>query len=273
MIGIWLISDLHCEIPVTRLPRLARPANADIAVIAGDIDHADMSMACARKLIPKGVPIVAVAGNHEHYGLKLPVSTNLRMMRADAARDRRSGKQTWFLENDTAEITIRGEAVRFIGATLWTDFGLFGNPVQGQIDALNGLNDFQEIRSDDSTYLGVRPHEMATWHEESRAFIEAELRKPFNGHTIVVTHHAPSVQSVPERYRFDPVTVAFASRCDDLLDLGADLWLHGHTHDSFDYMAAETCVVCNPRGYQRGGTIENPAFDPGLVIAIGEQGR
>ena len=28
----------------------------------------------------------------------------------------------------------------------------------------------------------------------------------------------------------------------------AQLWIHGHTHDSFDYVVNGTRVVCNPRG-------------------------
>ena len=27
------------------------------------------------------------------------------------------------------------------------------------------------------------------------------------------------------------------------------LWVHGHMHDTFDYMIGSTRVVCNPRGY------------------------
>ena len=47
------------------------------------------------------------------------------------------------------------------------------------------------------------------------------------------------------------------------------LWVHGHTHDSFDYEVAGTRVLCNPRGYARDGVNENAAFDPALVVSIG----
>jgi hypothetical protein len=29
----------------------------------------------------------------------------------------------------------------------------------------------------------------------------------------------------------------------------ADLWVHGHVHDSFDYRVGRARVVANPRGY------------------------
>jgi hypothetical protein len=47
------------------------------------------------------------------------------------------------------------------------------------------------------------------------------------------------------------------------------LWIHGHTHDSFDYRLNGTRVLCNPRGYARDGVNENPMFDPQLVIEVG----
>jgi predicted phosphodiesterase len=48
----------------------------------------------------------------------------------------------------------------------------------------------------------------------------------------------------------------------------AQLWIHGHTHDSFDYTVHRTRVVCNPRGYAKAGTNENPRFDPDLIIEV-----
>jgi hypothetical protein len=53
--------------------------------------------------------------------------------------------------------------------------------------------------------------------------------------------------------------------------MGADrvrLWVHGHTHDSFDYTIKGTRVVCNPRGYARDGVNENPHFEPGFTVQV-----
>lgn len=284
MTGLWIMSDLHMEILDARgdaQPRFVRPVDADVLLFAGDLHHADQTIPTARAMFGNDIPIILVAGNHEHYRGKQTVGTNLDLMRHHAARDCACGRITQVLENETAEMTIRGERIRFIGATLWTDFALFHDSRQGQTDAHRSMNDFREIRGNDPTCYNVRPSEMMAWHNESRRFLDRELRKPFDGSTVVVTHHAPSLRSVAERFRFDPATVAFASRCDDLLALGADLWVHGHTHDSFDYRAGTTRVICNPRGYQtrardgyrtrfrHGGEIENQVFDPALVISIG----
>ena len=45
----------------------------------------------------------------------------------------------------------------------------------------------------------------------------------------------------------------------------ARLWIHGHTHDSFDYVVNGTRVLCNPRGYAKNGANENPLFDANLI--------
>jgi hypothetical protein len=44
----------------------------------------------------------------------------------------------------------------------------------------------------------------------------------------------------------------------------ATLWIHGHTHDSFNYSVAGTRVLANPKGYVN----ENKAFDPSLVVTV-----
>ena len=46
------------------------------------------------------------------------------------------------------------------------------------------------------------------------------------------------------------------------------LWLHGHVHNSNDYMVGGTRVVSNPKGHgpwKHGGRIENGAFGMKVV--------
>ena len=65
---------------------------------------------------------------------------------------------------------------------------------------------------------------------------------------MVITHHGPHPLSVHPRYAGDPVNAAFVSDLSELLPK-ADLWLHGHVHDSFDYKVGNCRVVANPLGY------------------------
>ena len=47
------------------------------------------------------------------------------------------------------------------------------------------------------------------------------------------------------------------------------LWVHGHTHHSFDYRAGATRIVANPRGYpMKDGGFENPRFQAALLVDI-----
>ena len=79
---------------------------------------------------------------------------------------------------------------------------------------------------------------------------------------------ASTARSWP-RFTGSPVNLCFASDAEHLLQ-GVDLWVHGHTHDSFDYRVGATRVVCNPRGYVRDGVQENAHFDPALVVDVGQ---
>jgi Icc-related predicted phosphoesterase len=107
-------------------------------------------------------------------------------------------------------------------------------------------------------------------HEHARAWLESELAKPFDGKTIVVTHHAPLKQSLAEKYAEDWVSAGFVNDLPSLVRAPVALWIHGHTHTAFDYMAEGTRVVCNPRGYidRRTRQLENPQFTWDRIVEI-----
>ena len=83
---------------------------------------------------------------------------------------------------------------------------------------------------------------------------------------IVVTHHAPSLQSVSDQYKDDPVTAAYASSMKDfILKHQPDFWIHGHINSPSRYLIGKTEVVCNPHGY-----IDESynGFDKELIIEV-----
>jgi hypothetical protein len=78
-----------------------------------------------------------------------------------------------------------------------------------------------------------------------------------------------SARSIHPRFEGSPVNACFVSHADHLLGGGrAALWIHGHTHDSFDYTVHGTRVVCNPRGYALDGANENARFDPDFTVDV-----
>ena len=276
-IGIWIMSDLHGEFLAgsaarTDPTRFPTPENADLLVLAGDIDRADRAIQNARKLFPR-IPLVMIAGNHEFYKSGSGQLGTVQKMRAIAKTDRdETGRQTYFLENETVEMEIRGETLRMIGCTLWTDMEIMGDPVGHTSFAATAMNDYAYIRSNTPPYFDwARPNDTRSWHFKSRGFLGDELRKPFHGTTVVVTHHLPCSMSIADEFQSDPLTSCYASNCVDLLNLEPVLWVHGHQHKTVDYMFDKTRVVANPRGYPGDfglSTPENDQFDHGKVVEV-----
>ena len=112
-------------------------------------------------------------------------------------------------------------------------------------DAERQLNDHRLIRTQDGLFTASMA---LVEHQHSRRWLERELGKPFGGKTVLITHHGPHPLSVHPRYAGDPANAAFVTDLSALLS-DAKLWLHGHVHDSFDYMVGGCRVMTNPLGY------------------------
>lgn len=251
-----LMSDLHLEF--LRDEFQPAPVECDVVLLPGDIHAGDQGVQWAQAAFD--VPVVTVSGNHEFYGKHL--QTTARLQRNSA----KTYPYVHYLENSEVEI----QGVRFLGCTLWTDFLLYGNDYRQQAmrDARHYMNDFHLI-----TFGPIgrfTPEQSIGLHEHSVQWLTEKLNTPFVGKTVVLTHHLPSMRSVHLRYVNDLLSAAFASNLDHLFDGSkVALWVHGHTHDSFDYRVNGTRVVCNPRGYRlASGRWENPDFNEQLVIEI-----
>lgn len=67
---------------------------------------------------------------------------------------------------------------------------------------------------------------------------------------IAVTHFAPIVQSVHPKYAGDALNTYFCNDDEEMfVEIGAKLWVHGHTHSEMDYVHNGTRVVAHPIGY------------------------
>jgi len=85
---------------------------------------------------------------------------------------------------------------------------------------------------------------------------------------VVITHHAPSRQSIPKPFGNDLLSAAYASDLEDVIEsLNPTLWVHGHMHTTLDYHIGSTRILANPRGYP--GELHADQFDPGLVVEVG----
>jgi hypothetical protein len=112
---------------------------------------------------------------------------------------------------------------------------------------------------------------MVARYRSHLAWLENRLSEPSAMPTVVITHHAPSRRSIHASLKDAPINAAYIVDLERLF--GSErvhLWIHGHTHFSFDYFCHGTRVVCNPRGYALNGTEQNRKFDAGLVIEISD---
>lgn len=247
---IHVLSDLHTEFAPFHPPQ----TEADVVVLAGDTATGTAGIDLAREWFP-GRPVLYVAGNHEFYRESTP-----RLCRKLAEAARATGIH--YLEN--REVVIGG--VRFLGCTLWTDFELFGERHNSMAAAQAAMNDFRLIRVDPE-YRRFRPADARVSHLISLDWLVRMLETPFDGPTVVITHHAPSLRSVNPPYREHPATPAYASDLEYLLDGRAAMWIHGHTHVCLDYEVGGTRVLSNQRGY--ADVDEVAGFDPEFVVELG----
>lgn len=262
---IQIASDLHLDLLHQRFPcfRAVQPADADVLVIAGDIHLHDEAVAAFSDW---PVPVVYVHGNHELYG-------SSRRAIVKRLREHAKGTRVHFLEQD--EYVMEG--VRFLGCCLWTDFTLFeGMREEAMQESDRCLMDSKRIVNDDDTPFSAADSILE--HGQALAWLRSKLEQPYEGGTVVVTHHAPHPASIHARFAGNILNAAFVTNLEPLMrKCGPDLWIHGHVHDSFDYRISHTRVVANPRGYARNrnsaattGELawENPAFDPRLVVTL-----
>jgi 3',5'-cyclic AMP phosphodiesterase CpdA len=261
---LHLLSDLH----LTHAPFTPPATDADIVVLAGDIASGPDGIAWAAQAFPDK-PVVLVPGNHEYYGWEVGAC------RADMRRAATSSPNVQLLDGDGATFSRPGETpVRVLGATLWTDFAVYGqsrvSQYARQVESV--LWDYRAISLGDRL---LRWHDTLAWHQRELAWLKLECAaaRARGEKVVVVTHHGPSLKSSSEQYRNDPVTAGFLSNLEAFCAEGVDLWAHGHVHNTADYELGRCRVVTNPRGYpfnrrDPNTAFENRAFNPALVLEV-----
>ena len=219
-------SDIHLEFGALEPPE----NDSDIIIAAGDIGIYKQGVDWLKSF---NKPVIYVAGNHEFYNQEY--NDTLKMLRMECA-----GSRIHFLENNK----FIHQGVRFLGCTLWADLFIEGEETA---DALGkSLNDFRKIRFNETPFDVVN---FSKLHFRSKKWLHAELDRPFEGKTVIVTHHAPSQWS----WNDSPHALKKLAYCNDLKSLlheyEVTAWFHGHVHSPGDYRIAGARILCNPRGY------------------------
>lgn len=167
---------------------------------------------------------------------------------------------------DNQSLTLGG--VRFYGTTLWTDFALYSNhqdhdPALIEEKAQRFMPDFSVIKADESNAFTIA--ESQRLHADALAWLDSELSLPFNGPRVVISHHAPLAECIPNKYQGDDLSPAFASHLPHFMGR-MNLWIHGHVHEPVDRVVEGTHVFANPRGYP--GEFAPPLFAPACILEV-----
>ena len=239
-----LHSDLHMEFGEDLfIPDLDKYADVDVLILAGDIHHA----AHAPRWIDEnfgglGKPIIYIAGNHEFYHGDW--DNSLAYLKTECAKYH----NIHFLEDDC---WLHAQGVRFIGASLWTDFNLLGNQKQDRAIASDRMNDYRKISHESNPFKTLSVLNVIERHGKSIQTITRTLAdKPKGVIDIVITHHAPHEKSIHEDYVDRSLMPCYATNQEDLmLEYAPEYWLHGHIHIPAKYKVGKTQVLSNPSGY------------------------
>jgi len=233
------MSDLHLELhePPDKLRHNTLPLpliGEDVVVLAGDIHQGVQGILWAQQAF-KARPVVYVLGNHEFYGH----DWDRLVVEARAAA---AGSNVQFLEQDAFVIG----SLRFLGCSLWTDFRLWGpdREMQAMGRASRQMNDYHAIGRGGRR---LTPPESVERHRQSVEWLEAQLAEDVP--TVVVTHHAPTEQTVNQTYRREILNAAYHSKLDQLIAPPVLAWVHGHTHYSVAERINGVPVLVNTLGY------------------------
>jgi Icc-related predicted phosphoesterase len=234
---IAVMSDLHQDFPKNDYDH-EQELDCSVVVCAGDLQEGS-GIDSLVPYVEAGKSVVFVPGNHEYYNCEI---NNTRiLLRNDGLK-----YGVHILDRNVSII----DGVRFIGCTLWTDFALDNNLYVSKIVAGLQMNDFAIIKCNDAIKGILTVDNAIDLFKGDIAWMHSMLSEPFDGDTVVVTHHAPSIQSVDISYKGDRLNPAFASNLEDfILKFQPKLWIHGHCHNVSDYAIDKTRVICNPRGY------------------------
>lgn len=254
---VWIFSDLHLEMDPDFSP-MGIP-DADICICAGDVLDGGVisSILWLGEFIAPHMPVVFVPGNHEYYRSYIEEGLEAGYKLAETYDN------LFLLNGDSVDL---GD-YRFIGATLWTDFNLHNDPRLAMAKAKDELNDYRLIKLSKTPLKRFTPQASQHLHHVASIDIDnvyfSQSRRP----TVIVSHHAPSLMSVPKKNLKDGMTPSLASRFEyRILEYEPLMWVHGHIHSPSDYFIGKTRVICNPSGYP-----EEPSrktFVPNLVINL-----
>jgi len=244
MIQVRYISDLHIDQPYFDkfdLPIMDNEIE-QVLIIAGDVAEQMQPVEWIESIHHRFAEVLYVPGNHEYYNSHMysqlhTLKTALQPL-----------GNVHVLDCDT----FIYKDVVFIGATLWTNFEK-GKPLSLYLVG-HSMNDFRCITvgnpCDSTTFTSQNAFDL---HQQHLSYITDQLIMYKDKPCVVISHHAPSYNSVHQNFIGDSINGGFVSDLDYMFYDHPNIkyWVHGHVHSDFEYKLYHSTVVCNPRGYHR----------------------
>jgi predicted phosphohydrolase len=246
-------SDLHLEFPRNKAflgPEPLEP-KADLLILAGDI-----------------VPFASLERQEdffsyisEHFEQTYWLPGNHEYYHSDISQ--RSGKVQEEIRNNVHlvnNMALEIKGIRLVFSTLWTRISKSRRPL-----IENGLTDFRWITHQGMPYTAEVFNSL---HLEGMKSIREELRTPYDGKTVVITHHVPTFQHYPPKYQDSPINEGFAVELGYwIADHGPDCWIYGHHHhNSPEFKIGKTRMLTNQLGYVERN--EHKGFEKGKVLEL-----
>jgi len=234
---VLIMSDVHNEFKPYQISQEAID-KVDLIILAGDIHIKDKGYEWIGSQV-QDKPVLYVLGNHEYYKKAYPKLIN-DMKKLDKYPN------IHLLENDI--FTFNG--INFFGATLWTNYKLFGD--NRELSTViyhveNQMNDYKLIRQS-PMFRKSRTADMKRIHDQTILSMKSSI--DVTQRNVIITHHAPHVNSIYSQFHDDDVAPAYASDLTEVIKkLNPELWIHGHTHKKSDYFIGKTRIISNPKGY------------------------
>ena len=257
-VKVKVFSDLHLEFRNNLFDHIWTPDESDkeqILLLAGDISTGMGATSFIEEACKWFRHVVYCHGNHEYYDNDFEKTVK----GWQDWESEGSPKNFHFLYNDQRIL----DGVRFLGGTMWTDFN------DGDLIVMNAarrqMSDYSYIRNQG---IYITPQFILNENAKFMKFLLKKFDETFDGPTVVMSHHSPGNELRRRGRLGDRLGPCYFADIEELIgnhDV-ACLHVHGHTHQSYDYMINNTRVVCNPYGYW--GYDTNPDFDREIILEV-----